>query len=55
MESTSERNEQSFRFQDVKYFPNNGDGKINLMEYLEATSYLIKLVGKLNCTSVYIN
>lgn len=46
MESTSERNE-SFRFQDVKPFPNNSDGKINLVEFLEATSNLIKLVDHL--------
>lgn len=46
MESTSELNEQSFRFEDVKPFPENCDGKINLVEFLMATTDLIKLVGK---------
>lgn len=45
MGSTSGTNEQSFRFQDVKTFP-YANGKINLVKFLEATSDLIRLVGK---------
>ncbi|XP_045784815.1 glycolipid transfer protein isoform X1 [Maniola jurtina] len=47
MASSSEENQNCFSFEAVKSFPSVANGKINIICFLEATSDLISLVGRL--------